>query len=142
MDNRFSLKKRKPKIKILCFLSFTYLLFLVTFFVFFSFDFGTAYDGIYSCKKNHCTITSFLQVSEVVELKTSQKLILNKQEQNLQIEKIYDPELVNNVAIQQVVFKVPKQEFYENQTVSFVIRKTKKNIWEILWESLKGGDVL
>lgn len=87
-------------------------------------------------------ITSFLQVSEVVELKTSQKLILNKQEQNLQIEKIYNPELVNNVAIQQVVFKVPKQEFYENQTVSFVIRKTKKNIWEILWESLKGGDVL
>lgn len=87
-------------------------------------------------------ITSFLQVSEVAELKTSQKLILNKQEQNLQIEKIYDPELVNNVAIQQVVFEVPKQEFYENQTVSFVIQKTKKNIWEILWESLKGGDVL
>lgn len=87
-------------------------------------------------------ITSFLQVSEVAELKTSQKLILNKQEQNLQIEKIYNPELVNNVAIQQVVFEVPKQEFYENQTVSFVIQKTKKNIWEILWESLKGGDVL
>ena len=142
MDNRFSLKKSKPKLKLVCVFSFLLLLTLIFSFSLISFDVGSTYEGVYSCQKNACTITSFFTVSEVVELKSTQRMIIDKKEQDLHIKKISDPEIMNNVAISQVIFGVTKQEFYENQTVSFFIQKEKKNIWQILWDNLKGGDVL
>ena len=142
MDNRFSLKKINPQIKFLSFLSFGFLLFLLCFFFFFSFKSGLTYEGVYSCGKKECTITSYFLVSDILKMNDTQKFFLNKQEQDFKVSKIYDAEIINNVAFQKVVFIIPKQDFYENQTVSFFIQKDEKNIWQILWENLKGGDAL
>ena len=142
MDNRFSLKKLNPHIKFLSFLSFGFLLFLICFFWKFSFKSGLTYEGVYSCKKNVCTVTSYFLVSDILKMNDTQKFFLNKQEQDFKISNIYDAEIIQNVAFQKIVFTIPKQDFYENQTVSFFIQKEEKNIWQILWENMKGGDAL
>ncbi len=142
MNNRFSLKKSRPKVKLLGMFGFVWTLVFLYFSITFSFEVGTLYEGVYSCQKNVCTIVSYLPVSEIVKLDDSQQIIVNKQEENLEILKINNLEVVNNVAFQEITIKISKQNFYENQTVSFFLKQDSQNMWEILWQNLKGGDAL
>lgn len=58
----------------------------------------------------------------------------------LDIAKIYDVTLVENVPLVKVDIKVPKQNWYPYQTVAFKIIDKKESIWPLLWKALKGGD--
>ena len=58
----------------------------------------------------------------------------------LDITKIYDVTLVENVPLVKVDIKVPKQNWYPYQTVAFKIIDKKESIWTLLWKALKGGD--
>ena len=58
----------------------------------------------------------------------------------LDIAKIYDVTLVENVPLVKVDIKVPKQNWYLYQTVAFKIIAKKESIWTLLWKAMKGGD--
>ena len=138
--DRFSLKKKKPKVILGLICSFLFFLCLIVTYCFIKFPSETTYEGIYTCQKEQCSITSYWSVEQVKTLTSSMRLIINKEETDFKIRKIEDVQLYSEVPLQKIIIAVSKQDFYNYQTVSFKIRENTQNIWEILWHSLKGGD--
>ena len=118
------------------------------FFIFFvlscslKFPFGKTYTGTYLCNKNECTLSSVLLVKDVQNLKTKNKLFIDKQPVDLKIKTFKNVVYNETIPVQEVVFLVPKFDFFNHQIISYTLDLPMKNIWQILWENWKGGEDL
>ena len=117
------------------FLFFLFLLFLF----FFPIPKVVTGRGIYSCEEV-CTISSYLPYETVKKLNEKSELFLDKQKIPLQIIEFAEMEEVNHVIYQGIVIEIPKQSYFEKETIEFTLCFQKDTFMSILWKSMKGGD--
>ena len=51
-----------------------------------------------------------------------------------------NPTLENNIVTQEVIMKVPPENYYNYQTITYNVKQGEETIYEMLWKALKGGD--
>ncbi len=137
--NRFALKKLKPNKVLGFFLLCSFLIFLI-FSIFAKFSFAKTYTGTYLCSKNECTLTSMLLVQEIENLNSKQNIYIGEEQVELKIKTFKNVQYYDAIPVQEVVFIVPKFDFFNYQMLSYTFDFPKKNIWQILWENWKGGE--
>ncbi len=100
----------------------------------------SSYTGIYSCNTNICQIDTVIDLNTMYDLETNWKILIDGTLDDLNI--IQFGEFVEQGASvgQEVSLRVSKQDYFNSQTVSFRIIKSKKNFWQIFLDILKGGD--
>lgn len=107
---------------------------------FFSCSNLTSYSGVYSCNTNICQIDTVIDINTMYELQTNWKIILGDKVQEFHVIEFGEVIEQDNFVGQKLSLRVPKQNYYNYQTISFSIVKGKKNFWRIFFELLKGGD--
>ena len=138
--NRFSIKAKKAQLTWYLIFCFLFLITLCVVYSFLKFSSSLEGEGIYHCNSTTCFLTTYFPLEIEKRLQTNQTILINNTEMKLDIAKIYDVTLVENVPLVKVDIKVPKQNWYLYQTVAFKIIDKKESIWTLLWKALKGGD--
>lgn len=138
--NIYSLLKKKANTIFLSIIIFLFLLVCLSFF-FVKFDTYSSFFGIYICTNQECFIKTTIPLNVTKELKENYKIEVNKKNHDLNIKTFGEVEIIDSKeAIQYLEILIPKQEFYNNQTISFYLESEKKNLWQIIMKALKGGD--
>ncbi len=107
---------------------------------FFSVSSSSSYTGIYSCNANICQIKTVIDLNTMYEIESNWQLLVHDELEDFNVIQFGDFVEQESFVGQEVVLRVSKQDYYNNQTISFQIIKNKKNFWNIFLDTLKGGD--
>ena len=80
------------------------------------------------------------QLEEVEKLQKNTEIIVDKKTILLSDITFENPTLENNIVTQEVIMKVPPENYYNYQTITYNVKQGEETIYEILWKALKGGD--
>lgn len=138
--NRFWVKKYPRKIWVGYSLFFFLFLIFILAFSFIKFPKGKEYTGIYICEENNCFIHSVWPLEEVEKLQKNTEIIVDKKTILLSDITFENPTLENNIVTQEVIMKVPPENYYNYQTITYNVKQGEETIYEMLWKALKGGD--
>lgn len=139
-NNIYSMKRKKPKFFLLFFI--TTISFSILWIILFQFktEKKLTIEGIYYCLED-CYVKTMIPLEEIKKLKTNQILKIENQKIPLKIEKMSEiMELENIEPVQSVVIKVPKQDFFEKQTIELQIIKEKECLIKEILKAMKGGE--
>ena len=138
--NRFWVKKYPRKIWVgYSLFFFLFLIFILTFSLI-RFPKGKEYTGIYICEDKNCFIHSVWPLEEVEKLQKNTEIIVDKKTILLSDITFENPTLENNIVTQEVIMKVPPENYYNYQTITYNVKQGEETIYEMLWKALKGGD--
>lgn len=139
-NNVYSVLQEKPKKRFLA-LGFTLLFFVILFFLGrHKFTESQTFSGVYQCARD-CSITSSIPYDFARELKEGMSIIVDHQTFPFQVKTFGEVSfLTDSLVVQTVVFEVPKLSFYDKQTISFSLVTDAKPFYQIILDSMKGGD--
>lgn len=139
--NVYALKKKKPE---LCFFYFIFL-WLVIMFIIFSFikiSERISLNGIVSCENKICSIETVVTtehlsfLSSDLEIEIAQQIYSIK---SLDYGQLFYLDSTSSIG-QKINISLDNFIYEENKLLSFVLKREDRNLWEIIWKSLKGGD--
>jgi len=138
-NNIYSLKKKYPK-KIPIIISFLSFLTLLLLLAKFQIETSLTLDGIYTCSKT-CSIKTVLPLNEIKKLREKEEIKVNQKKVPLKIKEFGEiMELENKLSVQNVILEIPKQDYYEKQTIEIQIIKEKESLLKLILKSMKGGE--
>lgn len=82
-----------------------------------------------------------IDLNTMYEIESNWQLLVHDELEDFNVIQFGDFVEQESFVGQEVVLRVSKQDYYNNQTISFQIIKNKKNFWNIFLDALKGGDV-
>ena len=83
---------------------------------------------------------TFISLEEVEKLQKNTEIIVDKKTILLSDITFENPTLENNIVTQEVIMKVPPENYYNYQTITYNVKQGEETIYEMLWKALKGGD--
>lgn len=107
---------------------------------FFSCSSLSRYSGVYSCNTNICQIETMIDLNTMYELETNWKILFDGELQDFNVIEFGEFVEQDGFVSQKVTLRVSKQDYYNDQTISFSIVKGKKTFWQVFFDNLKGGD--
>jgi len=96
--------------------------------------------GIYNCDKKKCYVETKIPILMSKYLQEDQKLFIDDQHITIISLKFKQNEILENVVYQNVTIQIPKQNYNQNQSLILKIRTEDKNIWELFWDTWRGGE--
>lgn len=123
-----------------------YILFILLFFLecvilhFIKFPNIKNFYGLYQCANIECTIKSSIPIDSISYFKENSEIEVNKK--RIKIIKVLFLEISNqnNQAYQTIAITIPKQEYFNHQTIPYAIKTDYEGMWSLLWKAMKGGD--
>jgi len=139
-NNIYSILNEKPK-RLICY--FVTVFFFLILYIFLNHEFSSirTFQGIYQCGKE-CTVTCTVPYDISKNLKREMEIILEDQIFPLKIKTFGKVEfLSNSIVVQSLILEIPKLDYYEKQTISFSIVMDTEPFYQIIIDSMKGGDI-
>ncbi len=134
-DTVYAHYQLKPKAIYILLLLFLCLSFFILLF-FFKIPQYQSYEGIYSCDTT-CSISARLSYLDCKALSSSQFLMVDK---TLYPLKIKNFDFLENQIMQTIIFELPEQVFWQNQSVKFQIKLGEETLFSSIFSFMKGGD--
>ena len=81
-----------------------------------------------------------IDLNTMYELETNWKILFDGELQDFNVIEFGKFVEQEGFVSQKVTLRVSKQDYYNDQTISFDVVKGKKNFWQVFFDILKGGD--